>query len=1284
MSYEVPSKERDERLLRKQISENRDLIRFTPIATNNDTSAIGAGSHDGSFGSVLGSLVLVPQYHYESIKIEWSGGIGTVKIGEIIQTTANNWEGRLLYIVSGDSSAGIGIFEPTWLNEVTQTPRSAFTETTQTLSNSNWSASYTTSSLDTGYIVTLSASILIDKMEGGNPTIKSIYGAKNDGQFTTVKPKSGKTLTLSTGDNLDILSNVTVEDSEIAILQYHEDRSNKWVLLSGSGGGSSAVKLPVKAVSVGNNSFHPLYTSPIDGITMNVGDRFLVKDQSTQKDNGIYVYGTGLLGVSERATDMPHGSTVEGGTVVYSNEGNTYEDNLFVLVNYSNVVVGTDSQIWEPIGGSGISIPSGSTENEHLEWDNTALSWNAVQSLTFGATGNFADSGFLRFANDQIVLSGRNSGNTGNVEVKLTDLVDITESNNGSIGLQVRSQHSTNPDSTFYVTQSPDITGTGGTTLLGSLNTSSFSIELNTNSMISMVTSPSPSISVLEKIRMNTNEIYLDVDHDSAIFSYVDDIIQFATNNIIRMALSNSQLEMGITLNMNNNDITMGTGEISAGGATKEINNIGELVFVNNTLTPAGNGIIYFDGTDLKAKTGSTTVNLTNIGGANFTDAVFRVTDELDLTKKFAVDVTGNSTGVVTTLDFNASSARTYSFPDVTGTVITDTGSQTISGSKTFSNNIIAGGAGDGMTNIGHLDFIDNLATPVSGLSIYSDGTSLIANTNSAVGNLVITPAMETLDMNDNMITNTKLLGIVDPSGNARGSLSGDPSGFIRLSSTVNQEIKLSNSTTDIITIGNTSGDEINFFGDLDMNTKYIKNTAGIRFDNGLLTTNVPNIVNSNTGSIDINFLTGNKTYFYEQGTYAGTSIDFTGVRTKLLTADSQIYLANNSTPTPINGFMSLDGNDIKVYSGGAIRNLSNIGSAGISDKIEEGDSRVEVVDSGTGDIAFYIDSSVTAKANMSASIFNLTYLDLYMYNNKIDGVGKLDFGTGSAITASQTEITDISNNLTYNVPTGKGHLFKINDQQKLGIGTSAIYAHTNIDLQTSSYIFNSPDPVNNQDVANKQWVLANAGGVTQESQIFTANGSLTNYYDHWQSTGMNNGVNYLSGGGRTLTYDTRYFIPFYLSKSATLKNIGNFAKSSPSGIYGITFAVYNNATNGELYPNSRLYQSSVSYFSSSALGLRKTTDFTLALSSGLYWIAFNQTTNNTNEDYYCDDDGNATVVGWGRTSSSSITPEPITGYYESSTSSSFPTTASSGMDSLVVKFSGAVSAPKMFLRFLP
>lgn len=50
--------------------------------------------------------------------------------------------------------------------------------------------------------------------------------------------------------------------------------------------------------------------------------------------------------------------------------------------------------------------------------------------------------------------------------------------------------------------------------------------------------------------------------------------------------------------------------------------------------------------------------------------------------------------------------------------------------------NIIVDGAGNGVTNIGHLDFVDNLATPAAPLSIYTDGTDILANTGASVVNL--------------------------------------------------------------------------------------------------------------------------------------------------------------------------------------------------------------------------------------------------------------------------------------------------------------------------------------------------------------------------------------------------------------------------------------------------------------------------------------------------------------------------------------------------------------------
>ena len=120
--------------------------------------------------------------------------------------------------------------------------------------------------------------------------------------------------------------------------------------------------------------------------------------------------------------------------------------------------------------------------------------------------------------------------------------------------------------------------------------------------------------------------------------------------------------------------------DIIAAGATRGLFNIGHLDFVDNTATPAATFSIYSDGTDLLANTGSHVTNFDNL-------------PELTITNIF--------------------------------TAI-----------NTFNENIIAGGAGDGMSNIGHLDFIDNLATPVAALSIFSDGADMLVNTGGGTVNL--------------------------------------------------------------------------------------------------------------------------------------------------------------------------------------------------------------------------------------------------------------------------------------------------------------------------------------------------------------------------------------------------------------------------------------------------------------------------------------------------------------------------------------------------------------------
>lgn len=67
---------------------------------------------------------------------------------------------------------------------------------------------------------------------------------------------------------------------------------------------------------------------------------------------------------------------------------------------------------------------------------------------------------------------------------------------------------------------------------------------------------------------------------------------------------------------------------------------------------------------------------------------------------------------------------------------IDDLGINIIPWNHGYINNITVGGAGSAIDAIGHLDFVDNLATPAAPLAIYSDGDDLFANTGGGVVNL--------------------------------------------------------------------------------------------------------------------------------------------------------------------------------------------------------------------------------------------------------------------------------------------------------------------------------------------------------------------------------------------------------------------------------------------------------------------------------------------------------------------------------------------------------------------
>lgn len=98
----------------------------------------------------------------------------------------------------------------------------------------------------------------------------------------------------------------------------------------------------------------------IDGITLVAGDRVLVKDQSTESANGIYVAGSGAW---SRSVDADGASEITAGMAVMVTEGTTNADTQWRLLTNDPITIGTTALSFGQIGagtsyigGTGISV----------------------------------------------------------------------------------------------------------------------------------------------------------------------------------------------------------------------------------------------------------------------------------------------------------------------------------------------------------------------------------------------------------------------------------------------------------------------------------------------------------------------------------------------------------------------------------------------------------------------------------------------------------------------------------------------------------------------------------------------------------------------------------------------------------------------------------------------------------------------------------------------------------------------------------------------------------------
>lgn len=122
-----------------------------------------------------------------------------------------------------------------------------------------------------------------------------------------------------------------------------------------------------------------------------------------------------------------------------------------------------------------------------------------------------------------------------------------------------------------------------------------------------------------------------------------------------------------------------------------------DLQFQNIASDPAVAGNMRMNGTDVKVFSGGAVRNMSDIGSGGgslpHNDNQDIIQDDVDNTKKLRFSLASLATGTTIIIGTNTLTvARTYSFPDITGTVTMLGGTQTFTGSKTFNFDILVAG----------------------------------------------------------------------------------------------------------------------------------------------------------------------------------------------------------------------------------------------------------------------------------------------------------------------------------------------------------------------------------------------------------------------------------------------------------------------------------------------------------------------------------------------------------------------------------------------------------------
>jgi len=150
------------------------------------------------------------------------------------------------------------------------------------------------------------------------------------------------------------------------------------------------VKASVKAATTGNITLSN--TQTVDGVALSVGDRVLVKNQTTGSQNGIYVVASGSWARSADADNNP-GGEVTSGMFCFVEQGTVNSDAGFVLTTNDPIVLGTTALDFALFSSSG-----------------TLIAGNGLSKNGYTLEVNVAPSGGIEISADYLQLSSTVAG----------------------------------------------------------------------------------------------------------------------------------------------------------------------------------------------------------------------------------------------------------------------------------------------------------------------------------------------------------------------------------------------------------------------------------------------------------------------------------------------------------------------------------------------------------------------------------------------------------------------------------------------------------------------------------------------------------------------------------------------------------------------------------------------------------------------------------------------------------------------------------------------------------